>query len=449
LLVCVALSIAGSDSSGAAGIQADLKTFFALGVYGCTAITAITAQNTQKVFSIFEISAETVKEQIESVMNDIPPAAIKLGMLYSNQIIKTVRKLVEYSDCPIILDPIYAAGTGARLLSDNAIKEFISEIIPISTLITPNRKEVEVLTNIKVDCESKAVEAARALIKLGVQSVIIKGGHFNTKHVTDFFLDSKGRLVKISNPRIHVKRIHGSGCNFSAAITAFIARGFSLADSFRLANQYVHDVVKKTSKFGTGARVANPVSAFYQNALRYNILHELQAVVEKIQSLNGFGNLIPETQSNIVYALPDAATTLDVAAVKGRIIRMGNIARPASCIEFGASEHIASAVLSYMTFDRLTRSAMNIKYDQKVLLQCKSLFSVSAYDRRKESKNIKNKEGLTIPWGIKNATLKKTFADVIYHKGDIGKEPMIIVFGRNPLSVYVKIKLILEGIGYA
>ena len=115
------------------------------------------------------------------------------------------------------------------MLSDNAIKEFISEIIPISTLITPNRKEVEVLTNIKVDCESKAVEGSKGTNKTRSKSVIIKGGHFNTKHVTDFFLDSKGRLVKISNPRIHVKRIHGSGCNFSAAITAFIARGFSLS----------------------------------------------------------------------------------------------------------------------------------------------------------------------------------------------------------------------------
>jgi hydroxymethylpyrimidine kinase / phosphomethylpyrimidine kinase / thiamine-phosphate diphosphorylase len=447
-LVSVALSIAGSDSSGGAGIQADLKTFFALGVYGCTAITAITAQNTQKVFSIFELSAETVKKQIESVMNDIPPSAIKLGMLYGNQIIKTVRKLLDDSDSPIIVDPIYAAGTGARLLSDNAIKVFISDIIPISTLITPNRKEVEVLTNIKVDCESKAVEAARALIKLGVQSVIIKDAHFNTKHVTDFFLDSKGRMAKISNPRIHLKMTHGSGCNFSAAITAFIARGFGLDDSFRLANQYVHDALKNASKFGTGACIANPISAFYQNAMRYNILHELQAVVEKIQSLNGFGDLIPETQSNIVYALPDAATTLDVAAVKGRIIRIGNIATPASGIEFGASKHMASAVLSYMTFDRLTRSAMNIKYDQTVLLRCKYLFNVSAYDRKKESKNIKNKEGSTIPWGIKNAMLKKTYPDVIYHKGDIGKEPMILIFGRNPLSVYEKIKLILQGLSY-
>src|SRR5690348_11411814 len=145
----VAFSIAGSDSGAGAGIQADLKTFSALGVYACTAITAITAQNTHEVVGIFEIETEIIKKQINSVMVDIPPDAIKIGMVYSKEVIQAVSKLIPISKSPIILDPILAAGSGAKLLLDNALEHFIADLIPISTLITPNLMEAEKLTNVR------------------------------------------------------------------------------------------------------------------------------------------------------------------------------------------------------------------------------------------------------------------------------------------------------------
>lgn len=145
-----------------------------------------------------------------------------------------------------------------------------------------------------------------------------------------------------------------------------------------------------------------------------------------------------------MFALPDAKTILDVAGVKGRIVKIGKMARPASNIEFGASNHVASAVISYMTFDRSIRSGMNIKYDKKILMLCRSFFPTSDYDRRKEPRNIKEKEGKTIFWGIKNALIKNPNARIIYHRGDIGKEPMIMIFGTEPSEVYSKTKMILE-----
>ena len=185
----VALSIAGSDSGAGAGIQADLKTFAALGVYGCTAITAITAQNTLGVSAICEIKPEIISEQIRSILTDIPIDAIKIGMVYNNQIIQTVGKIISKSRCPVILDPIFLAGSGATLLLNNAIESFIHELIPLSTLITPNVMEAGKLTNTKINSEVDVIEAAHAIRKLGARNVIIKCGRFGTKKsVTDFFV---------------------------------------------------------------------------------------------------------------------------------------------------------------------------------------------------------------------------------------------------------------------
>jgi hydroxymethylpyrimidine kinase / phosphomethylpyrimidine kinase / thiamine-phosphate diphosphorylase len=441
----VVLSIAGSDSGAGAGIQADLKTFSALGIYGCTAITAITAQNTQRVSAIFEVEPEIVRKQIASIMSDIPPDAIKIGMVYSKQIIQTLCKSISDSNCPVVLDPIIVAGSGAKLLHSNAIESFISELVPLSTLITPNLMEAGKLTNTKIDSEIDAIEAAHKIRKLGAKNVIIKGGHFGrNKSVTDFFLDSSGRLARFSNPLIDVNETHGSGCNFSAAAAAFVAKGFNLLLSCKLANQYIHNAIKNVLKIGRGLVVTNPISSIYQDANRYNILRELQLVIDKIQVLNNCGKLIPETQSNMVFALPDAKTALDVAGVKGRIVRIGDMARAVSSVEFGSSRHVSSAVLSYMKVDPTIRSGMNIKFDEKVLSVCRSLFRISEYDRLNEPVNVKKKEGKTMYWGIKSALIKNQGAQAIYHKGDFGKEPMIMIFGRNPTEVFDEIKGILN-----
>ena len=441
----VALSIAGSDSGAGAGIQADLKTFSALSVYGCTAITTITAQNTQGVSAISEVEPEIIRKQITSIMIDMPPDAIKIGMVYSKTIIQTVTKVIKSSNCPVILDPIIVAGSGAKLLLNNAIESFISELIPLSTLITPNMMEARKLTNRKIDSERDTIEAAHIIRKLGAKNVIIKGGHFDKKKsVTDVFLDSNGRSAKFSNPWIDVKATHGSGCNFSAASAAFVARGFDLRQSCRLANQYVHNAIKNVLKIGRGLVVTNPISSIYQDANRYNILRELQLVINKIQGTNNFGKVIPETQSNLVFALPDAKTALDIAAVRGRIVRIDGSARAFSNVEFGASKHVSCAVLSYMKVDPTIRSAMNIKFDEKILSVCKSLFQISEYDRINEPASVKKIEGKTIFWGTKNALIKNPNAQVIYHKGDIGKEAMIMIFGRNPSDVFDKINWILN-----
>ncbi|MEP0825011.1 MAG: bifunctional hydroxymethylpyrimidine kinase/phosphomethylpyrimidine kinase, partial [Nitrososphaera sp.] len=392
----IALSIAGSDSGAGAGIQADLKTFSALGVYGCTAITAVTAQNTKQVTQIFELSSRIIEEQISSVLTDTPPNAIKIGMVYSKSVIETLCKTLRKTDVPIVLDPIFAAGTGAKLLRDDAFDAFMSKLIPLSALITPNRREAERLAGIKITTENEGLAAARKIKKLGAKSVIVKGGHFGSSSVTDLLLDGNGRLTRITNPRIKIEESHGSGCNFSSAVTAYLAKGIALHDACILANQYVHIAIKNAVKVGKGLLVTNPLSAIYRDANRYRVIEELQAAVEQVGSLDGFYRLIPETQTNFVYAMPHATDISEVAGVRGRIVRIGNMAVPASYIEFGASKHMASAIIGYMGVNPAFRSVINIRFSDELLAICKTLFSVSSYDRSREPKGIKKREGSSV-----------------------------------------------------
>jgi hydroxymethylpyrimidine kinase / phosphomethylpyrimidine kinase / thiamine-phosphate diphosphorylase len=440
----VALSIAGSDSGAGAGIQADLKTFSALGVYGCTAITAITAQNTREVSSIFELPEYMIRKQIQSIISDIPPDSIKIGMVHTREIIQSIHSSLKSSKVPIVLDPVFAAGSGSKLILDNAFESFISKLVPIATLITPNLMEAERLAGMQIKSEGDAIEAARKIKDLGVKNVIIKGGHSSRDKVTDILFHNNERIYKLTNLRIAIKASHGSGCNFSACITAFLAKGFELIDACKIANQYVHRSIENALKLGKGLVVTNPISNLYQDASRFNVLKELQRATLQIEAMNGIAELIPETQSNMAFALPDAVDIWDIAGVKGRIVRIDKIAKAVSNIEFGASRHVASAVLAYMTINRAMRCAMNIKYDKKLLKITKRLFEICEYQRTNEPIYVKKKEGRTIFWGIKSALLMNPIADIVYHIGDFGKEPMIMVFGEEPKEVLNKIKKILK-----
>ncbi|HEX9677261.1 bifunctional hydroxymethylpyrimidine kinase/phosphomethylpyrimidine kinase [Nitrososphaera sp.] len=440
----VALSVAGSDSGAAAGVQADLKTFSALGVYGCIAITAITAQNTRKVSGVFEVPVDAIKAQVRAVMSDSPPDAIKVGMVYSIEIIEAVTGMLAGAKVPIVLDPILAAGTGYGLMQKNALEHFIKKVLPICTLVTPNRMEAEKLSGVKIRDDGDVIRAAKRIRSLGAQNVIVKGGHAGKNVVTDILLEKSDKLIRMSNPRINIKETHGSGCNFSAAATAYLARGFDVAEACDRANEYVHNAIKGAVTFGRGLPVTNPLSSIYRDAQRYATLVELQQAVDRLEALQGFGRLIPETATNFAYAVLDAEGPTDVAAVRGRIVKAGDASVPVSRVEFGASRHMASAVVAFMKVKPATRSVINIRYESKLVEVCRSLFSVSSYDRSKEPIGTRRKEDSSVSWGTSVALAKNPAADVIYHKGAIGKEPMITVFGKNPGDVLLKIEKILK-----
>jgi hydroxymethylpyrimidine/phosphomethylpyrimidine kinase len=255
------LIIAGSDSSGGAGIQADIKTVTALGSYAMTAITAITSQNTTGVKSIVPIDTKEISKQIEFTSKDIKPDAVKIGMLHSSKVIRSVIHSLDVIDIKkIILDPVMIAKGGANLIDNDAINLLKNELIKKVTLITPNIPEAEILTNTKIKTKEDMIFAASLLIELGAKNVFIKGGHLDSKVVRDIFVNKKDILI-IENRRITTSNTHGTGCTLSSAITTFFACGKTLKKSCELATKYVNNSIRSNLNYGKGHGPINHLSS--------------------------------------------------------------------------------------------------------------------------------------------------------------------------------------------
>jgi len=246
------LIIAGSDSSGGAGIQADIKTVTALGSYAMTAITAITAQNTTGVKSIVSIPPKEILNQILFTAKDIKPDAIKIGMLHSNKVIDAVissLKIIKVNK--IVLDPVMVAKGGTKLIDEKAIKLLKNKLVKRATLITPNIPEAEILTNTKIMNKEDMIFAAYKLIEMGSKNVLIKGGHLISATVQDIFV-SKSEIKIFNSQRYNTKNTHGTGCTLSSAITTFLSCGKPIKKSCELGIKYVNSGIKTNPKYGKG-----------------------------------------------------------------------------------------------------------------------------------------------------------------------------------------------------
>ena len=259
------LIIAGSDSSGGAGIQADIKTVTSLGSYAMTAITAVTAQNTLGVKSIISIAPKEISKQIIFSSKDIKPDAIKIGMLHSSKVIKSViYSLDNIKIKKIILDPVMIAKGGAKLIDNSAIKLLKSKLIRRVTLITPNIPEAEILTKIKIKNKVDMISAANKLIKFGAKNVLIKGGHLKSKIVEDVFIN-KSEIKIFKHRRYNTKNTHGTGCTLSSAITTFLSCGKPIKKACELGIKYVNSAIKTNPKYGKGHGPINHINSISIN----------------------------------------------------------------------------------------------------------------------------------------------------------------------------------------
>ena len=265
----IVLSIAGSDSSGGAGIQADLKTFSALGVYGATAITAITAQNTQGVNSQFALPPQMVYEQITAVIDDLNLSVVKIGMLSNVEIVNAVADALSNYDVKIVLDPVIVSTSGHRLLSVEAQDVIKERLLPMCEIVTPNIPEMETLANMTVSTYEEKEKAANHLLSLGAKSVLLKGGHEEGEIKKDYlFFNGQQSTVNgqqslsFVSETILTKNVHGTGCTLSSAIAAFMARGLVLEDAVREAKIYVTEAIRAGAdvKIGHGF---GPVNHFF------------------------------------------------------------------------------------------------------------------------------------------------------------------------------------------
>ncbi|MGB2841725.1 MAG: bifunctional hydroxymethylpyrimidine kinase/phosphomethylpyrimidine kinase [Halobacteriota archaeon] len=443
------MTIGGSDCSGGAGIQADIKTFSALGVYGTSVLTAITAQNSYGVQATHEVPVELVEAQMESIVSDkgLGVDYAKTGMLHSSVMIEVVAKELKKYKIPFVLDPVMKAGSGGVLLEDNALNTVIELLIPICEVVTPNVPEASFISGIAVRNKEDAKEAAVKIYGMGATAVIIKGGHLEHEiaagKATDLIYD--GEFEDISSE--HIKRekgkiVHGAGCSFSAALAAELAKGNNLRDASLSAKKFVHDAISGGEEV-SNLIVVNQARGLRKDADRYFVLENVKEAVRMLKNTSKFKNIIPEVGTNIGMAMECAENEFDVAAVDGRI-NPTKEGIHAGFVDFDVSSHVARMILAMMEHDKERRSAINVKYSPGIIEACKELgMRVSSFERGKEPTDAR-----TMDWGVReavrNLSLEGKAPDVIFDLGAVGKEPMVRIFGDTAVDVVGRVKRVVE-----
>lgn len=440
-----ALTIAGSDSGGGAGIQADLKTFAALKVYGTSVITSVTAQNTTGVYGIQDLSPAFVGQQMDAVFTDIGADACKTGMLSNAEIIRVVAdKLTEYDMETYVLDPVMVAKSGDALLQEDAVSSLIGELVPISCVVTPNIDEAQLLSGVAIKSIDDMKEAAQEIWEMGAESVVVKGGHLKGDAVDVFY---NGKFCLLTSERIKTKNTHGTGCTYSSAIVAGLAKGESAETAVKKAKAFITEAIKYSFSIGKGFGPTHHFAVLYKEAEKYTVLQQLERGYKTLKTMD-VSSLIPEVQSNVAMALPQAGNVREVAAFPGRIVRFKNSIKAVGCPAFGASSHMARVVLAAMKHDQDMRSAMNIRYGKDVIEAAqKGNLVIGTFSREKEPEAIKKREGSTLDWGTNYAIEQcGQVPDIIYDKGGISREAMVRVLGENPRNVVQKVEKILNGL---
>ena len=425
------LSIGGSDPSSGAGIQSDLRTFSTDNVHWLTVITAITGQNTLKFGKVEPVSIDILKNQLQLVFSDFKIDGIKIGMVYNSQIIKTIYQQLKKSKIPIIVDPVIKSTTGGELLKKSAIKDYQKYIIPLATVITPNKYEAEILSKTKINAKTMPEKTAKKIQEMGAKNVSITGIQTKVNKISDFILEKNKKYV-ITGDKIS-KINHGSGGNYASAVLFSLAKNKSIKESLKFAKQYTYDSIKNAKKIGRGIVITDINE-------KDSTVTELSESIQKFTEIKNIYKNIPECQTNFVYSKEKPKSTKEILGISGRIVKAGKKVIVAGDLEYGGSKHVATAMLTVNKKFPQIQSAINIKYQNTTISKIKKLkLIVSKYDRNQEPKNVKNK-GSSIEWGIKSAIKNlKESPDVIFHNGGFGKEPMIIVFGDTPKNILKKI----------
>ncbi|MFQ6012082.1 MAG: bifunctional hydroxymethylpyrimidine kinase/phosphomethylpyrimidine kinase [Thermoplasmata archaeon] len=426
------LVVAGSDSGGGAGIQADLKALAALGVHGATALTAVTAQNTRGVVATEPLSVETVRAQIQALRDDIEVHVAKTGMLYSRAIVEAVAEELASLDRPLVVDPVMVAATGSSLHTSGFTEALREHLLPLTTLLTPNLPEAEALTGATIRSVKEMREAARALQALGPRAVLVKGGHLEGDLV-DVLYD--GEAVHTFPGYRYPGELHGSGCAYASTIAGYLALGRSVPDSVRGARRKVAAGFATAYAVGKGLRVIN--AGYVED--RWKVWAAVRDATEELLEFLPPA-FVPEVGTNLGYALPAAETKDDICAIAGRIVRVGTRTAAVGPPAYGASRHVARIILAAMGFDPARRSAMNLRYSEDLVERCrKAGLAIGTFDRGEEPPGAK-----TMEWGTREAIRRaETFPDAIYDLGGPGKVPMVRFLGRSPREVVDRVRKVI------
>ncbi|MUM78304.1 bifunctional hydroxymethylpyrimidine kinase/phosphomethylpyrimidine kinase [Pseudodesulfovibrio sp. F-1] len=341
------LTIAGSDSGGGAGIQADLKTIAMLGGYGASVITALTAQNTRAVTGIQAPSAKFVALQLTTVLDDIRIDAAKTGMLFSGPIIKAIAPILAERRFPLVVDPVCVSTSGAKLLKDEGVEALMDLIFPLADLVTPNRPEAELLTGMTIRSRDDVFRAARLLLGMGPKAVLIKGGHADSLAVTDWYVAAGAEPMPFMQQRVDTGCTHGTGCTLSAAIATGVGQGLAMDTAILRAQKYLNLALRSGYPLGQGGGPPNHLAPWLKECARAEILGGLERLGRRLVLMPGLAPLVPRTGANVAVALPHADDDSEVAAFSCGIVRSrrGDLV-VAGCPAFGASARTAATLLA-------------------------------------------------------------------------------------------------------
>jgi hydroxymethylpyrimidine kinase/phosphomethylpyrimidine kinase len=438
------VTIAGSDTGGGAGIQADLKTIAGLEGHGMSVITALTAQNSLGIQSVYPIPLPFIEAQMDAVFTDLAVDAAKTGMLWDGEVVKLVAaKMKQYGVHKLVVDPVMIATDGTPLLDEAGRDALRRELLPLASLVTPNLSEAAALAGMEVRTTEEMRESAKRIRGYGAEAVLVKGGHLEGDPV-DILLDGEG-YTEFPSERTAVSDVHGTGCVLSAAIATILAQGASLQDAVQRGREVTVASIKASFMMGKGRRFAHPHAYAAMEGERYHVIKALEEAVARLKGEEHVGGLIPEVSSNLGYALSLAQDKNDVAAFPGRIVRVQDGIATINPPAFGASQHIASIILTVMEHDPSFRSAMNIRYSPAIMQGCKDVgLRVVGFDRGDEPQEVAEAEGRSLGWGVRKVLIDAgKVPDVIYDEGGWGKEPMIRILGKDPAEVagqVIKIK---------
>lgn len=424
----VTLTIAGSDSGGGAGIQADLKTMEACDTFGTSVITALTAQNTQGVESSFVVPIPEIENQLDAVLSDFELSGVKTGMLATTDVIEVVTEYARSFESPLVVDPVMVATSGDRLL-DEAAENAYENLVSAATLLTPNADETAVLTDIEPTNEEKAREAGERLLEMGCDAALITGGHIPSEDVLDVLVTEESTET-YRHPRIETDATHGSGCTLSSAITARLAQGDDLFTAVEYATEFMERATRYHHDVGNGPGAVHHLAALREQAARQPVQETIETIVGEFVQQN-VQPLVPEVGMNIVGATPYAESTGEVAAVEGRITKTIDGVTPNRGVRFGASSHMARFLLSLREHDSSIQFGVNCRFADDVERALDRLdWTVAEYDRSEEPDP--DVEESTMGWGARQAfeSVDGTPTAII-DRGDLGKEPIVKVFATD------------------
>lgn len=428
------LSVGGSDPSSGAGIQSDIRTCQALHAHCLTAVTAVTSQNTSGFGTAEPVSAGMLRDQLELLFSDFAVDGIKIGMVYSRPLVRVIADFLKDVKIPVVLDPVVRSTTGGMLIKKSAIPYLGDLLIPACTAITPNKSEAEFLTGIEIKSITSAGQAAKRLQGMGAENVVITGLEFTAGQITDHILAGSA-AYQMSQKKIPVIN-HGSGCTYSMALCHALASKKPIKAAARFSKQFTRNAIRNSESIGHGVRIAQ------KNPDR--IYEGLLDGIRRFMELEGIHAHIPECQTNFVFSKPRPASIRDVMGIEGRIVKTGNSTVMAGRLRYGGSKHVASAVLAASKKFPAIRAAVNIRFHPDTISSLRrAKLRIKSYDRRKEPKT--KYDNSSVIWGT-SAAIRTSGEppDAIFHRGDIGKEPMIVLFGRTPAELVRKLHTALN-----